>query len=70
MSGGAERVYHTDEDCRQLCRANTIYEKDLETLTNFRECEICAGEAPKQDDPDRSIYKRIADPDTTLDDLL
>jgi len=47
-----------------------VYEKDLEILTGFRECEICAGVAPKQDDPDRSIYERIADPDTTLEDLL
>lgn len=41
-----EKIYHTDEDCINLQRSNSIAAKDLGVLDDqMRECQLCANDA-------------------------
>lgn len=52
-------IYHTDSECDALRSAKKVRERNLSTLSTFRECRICTGEVDMPSLEERELRREI-----------
>ena len=57
----ANRVLHTDPECRYIKRAGRLREPFETELERLDVCQQCTGEAERQTQGDRSHYEALLD---------